>query len=113
MKRVLLAIFVFIASLPVEASSCDMHGSGGAVHGQHGDMIDHGQMDMDCCDQGEPDTPCDCGFLKHCGAAASGIVTVDNSPVNITHINGHTELTGDSARVLSRYGSPPFRPPIA
>jgi hypothetical protein len=112
MKHALLAIFLFIASLPVEASSCDMHGSQDVPHSQHGGMMDHGQMEMDCCEQDSADSSCDCDPLMHCGASFSGAVTIDNSAVSIAYVSAHGELNGHSARTLSRYGSPPFRPPI-
>ena len=113
MKYVLLAIFVFIASLPIEASPCNMHGSQDMSHNQHADMMDHGQMDMDCCDHDDSGSSNSCDPLKHCGAHVSGAVTIDTSLVNIAYIIEHGELTSDSARALSRYESPPFRPPIA
>lgn len=113
MKYTLLAIFVFVASLPFEASSCDMHGSQDMSHNQSGDMMDHSQMDMDCCDHDGSGSSDNCDPLKHCGVHASGVVTIDTTPVNIVCITEHGELTGDSTRVPSRYGSPPFRPPIA
>ena len=113
MKYILLAIFVFIASLPIEAPSCNMHDSRDMSHNQHGDMMDHGQMDMDCCDHDGAGSSDNCDPLKHCGAHASSVVAIDTSLVNIAYIIEHRELTGDSTRVLNRYGSPPFRPPIA
>lgn len=113
MKYILLAIFVFIASLPIEASSCNMHGTQDMSHNQQDDMMDHGQMDMDCCDHDGPGASDNCDPLKHCGASASGVVTIDISSLSIAYIAVHIEFTGDSTRALSRYGSPPFRPPIA
>ncbi len=113
MKYMLLAIFVFFASLPIEASSCTAHSSQDMSHNQHGDMMDHGQMDMDCCDHDGSDSSDNCDSLKHCGASASGMVTIDTSPVNIAHVIEREGLTGDSTRAMNRYESPPFRPPIA
>lgn len=113
MKYILMAVFVFIASLPVEAVSCTMHGSQDMSHNQHADMMDHGQTDMDCCDDEGSGSPGNCDPLQHCGASASGVVAIDTSPVNIAYSIEHGYLTVNATRALNRFGSPPFRPPIA
>jgi hypothetical protein len=113
MKYVLLAIIVLIASLPVQASSCDMHTSQGTSHSQHGDMLDKSDMDMDCCDQDPLDQSDNCDPMSHCGASASGVVTIDSSPVNVAFASGLRHVITDSTHTANRFDSPPFRPPIA
>jgi hypothetical protein len=109
MKYVLLAIFVFIASLPLQASTCDMDESQGMSHSQHGDMPEDSKMNMDCCDD---ESTGGCDPMTHCGASASSVVTIDTTLVSIAFSNGPRHNIADSARALIRFDAPPFRPPI-
>ena len=120
MKHVLLAIFVFLASMPLHASCDDMHQSQDAPQSQQGDMMDHGDMDhgdmnmdMDCCDHDSIDPMGNCDPLSHCGAPASSVVTIDTSTINVVYIAGQHHVLTDAARATSQFTSPPFRPPIA
>ena len=83
MKYVFLAIFVLIASQPVQVSSCDMHESEQtSQHGSH-DM-DHGDgQGMDCCDH-DPSVPSDtCDSVFHCGACPTGVMAISSFVVNV------------------------------
>ena len=113
MKYIFLAIFVFLAAVPFQASSCDMHDEQGISHTQHGDMQDDNGSDMDCCDDGPSDSSHNCDSMSHCGAGSAGFATVDSSPVNVTFTASLHQHLANSGHPLSRFNSPPFRPPIA
>ena len=125
MKFVLLAFFVLIAAQPLQATYCDMHASQGTSHDQHGDMQNHHAMDtdmdmdmdtdggMDCCDH-DPSDPSDgCDAMSHCGAASAGAVTIDSTPVSVAFATNPQLHLANSGQPLTRFSSPPFRPPIA
>jgi hypothetical protein len=113
MKYVLLAFFVLFAAQPLQATFCDMHGSQGTSHGQHGVMNDSMDGDMDCCDHDAADSLHNCDSMSHCGASYAGAATIDSTPVNVAFaIKPHQHLT-NTGHPLNRFYSPPFRPPIA
>ena len=108
MKYIFLAIFVFLAAQPLQASLCDMCDAQETSQAQHGDM-----NDMDCCDQ-EPDGSSDnCDPMSHCGACTAGVVAVsaDTAGTAIA-ISTHRYQPG-TAEFLHRVNPPPFRPPIS
>ena len=113
MKYVLLAIFVLIAAQPLQASLCDMHDAQDVSHSQHdGPMHDDHEQDMDCCDH-DPSVPSDnCGTLSHCGASTAGVVAINTPADMLFDVSGRQHLP-DSGEPLSRFNSPPFRPPIS
>ena len=118
MKFILLAIFVLFAAQPLQASSCDMCDDQETGHSQHSTMHDgsmeHENMqDMDCCDH-DPGTPDNgCSSMSHCGACVAGLGVVSSStPGTSFNSNPHQPLPTTEG-ILSRSGSPPFRPPIA
>lgn len=120
MKHVLLAIFVFFASMPSQASCSDMHQSPDTPPGQHSDTMNHAnmghgdmEMDMDCCDHDLMDSTGNCDQVSHCRAPASGFVTIDTSPLSEVFINRQHHVATDATPATSRFDSPPFRPPIA
>lgn len=108
MKYVFLAIFVLLAAQPLQASLSDMCGSQGTSFTTHGDMDD-----MDCCDQDPTGSSDNCGPMSHCGTCTAGVVTVSTDTTNaifVTDPRSHLPGTGEP---LSRFNSPPFRPPIS
>ena len=109
MKYIFLAIFVLFAAQPFQASSCDMHDAQGISHTQHGDM----QADMDCCDHDPSDSSDNCDSMSHCGAGSAGFATMDSSPVNVVFAAPLHQKFAYSSQALSKFNSPPFRPPIA
>jgi len=118
MKYIFLSIFVLLAAQPFQASSCDMHDAQDTVQSQHAGMHGNGQdmnmdMDMDCCDHDPSDTSDNCDSLSHCGASASGVVTIDSSVVSVAYASDTHHTVTDSGHLLSQFTSPPFRPPIA
>ena len=113
MKYIFLAIFVLFAAQPFQASSCDMHDAQGISHHQHGDMQDDNGADMDCCDHDSSDSSDNCDSMSHCGAGSAGFATVDSSPANVAFTAPLHQQFTYSSRALSRFNSPPFRPPIA
>ena len=117
MKHVLLAIFVLLAAQPLQASFCDMCDAQEQTHEQHGDMngdMNHGDMqDMDCCDD-DPAKPIDgCDSMSHCGACTAGVVTLNANMINAVYSISSRQFLPDSGEPLTRFKSPPFRPPIA
>ena len=117
MKYVLLAIFVLFASQPSQLVSCDMHNGQDTSHSQHGNMHDSPMDDqgqgMDCCDH-DPDKKDDaCDSLLHCGAFAAGFVAVTPSVLDTVFSSNAQQMLDIVDGILSRSGSPPFRPPIA
>ena len=128
MKYVFLAIFVLIASMPVQVSSCDMHDaqetpqqvSAGMDHAimDHANM-DHGTMDQvvkqgnDCCDH-DPAVPSDnCDSMLDCGVCTAGVMAFSAfSIAKIFKVHGRLYLP-DTGEPLSRFNPPPFKPPIA
>ena len=113
MKFVLLAIFVFLAALPVQASFCDMHDAQGMSHSQHGDMQDDNEGGMDCCDQDPSESSHNCDSMSHCGASTAAGVMIDTSPFGIAYSASSHDHLANSGHPLSCFKSPPFRPPIA
>jgi len=118
MKFVLLAIFVLFAAQPLQASSCDMCDDQETGHSQHSNMHDgsmeHENMqDMDCCDD-DPGVPGDgCSSMLHCGACTAGFVAVSSSPAATSFGSNPHQPFPTTEGILSRSGSPPFRPPIS
>ncbi len=117
MKFVLLAIFVLFAAQPLQASPCDMCDGQNASHSQHGDMhdgdMDHSDMGgMDCCDTDPADTGDGCGSMSHCGACTAGLTAISPSAYRAFFNSGSLQFPMVTNEPLSRYSSPPFRPPI-
>ena len=116
MKFVLLAIFVLFAAQPLQASPCDMCDGQSSGHSQHGDMLDgdmdHGDMDMDCCDHDPTDSSDGCGSMSHCGACTAGLTAISPSAYRAFFNSGSLQFPMVTNKSLSRYSSPPFRPPI-
>ena len=113
MKYVLLAIFVFFASQPVEAAPCDMHQGQGSPHSQHGDMPDGHMSAMDCCDDPPADSPDNCDPMSHCGACTAAVVAVNSSNLSAVFEADLMQYFPATNAPLNRFQPPPFRPPIA
>lgn len=113
MKCVVLAIFVLIASLPVQVSACDMHGpQQTSQHASH-DMNQDDGSSMDCCDH-DPATPSDnCDSMSHCGASSTGVMAISALPVNTVFKSITRLFLPDAGEPQSRFNPPPFKPPIA
>jgi len=113
MKYVFLAFFVFFASLPLQATSCDMHENQGTSFNQHGDKQHDNMPDMDCCDH-DPSIPSDnCESQSTCGAGTATVVAINPATSNTVFVSGCRQYLSDSGKIQSRFSSPPFRPPIA
>ena len=112
MKFIFLAFFVFIASLPVEATSCDMQEPQETSHNQHGDMQHDNMSGMDCCDLDPSALPDQCDSNTHCGANATVIAISIHATCAFHGVSKHRYLS-ESDWLSSRFTSPPFRPPIA
>jgi len=112
MKFVLLAIFVLFAAQPLQASPCDMCDGQNASHSQHGDMHDGDMGGMDCCDTDPADTGDGCGSMSHCGACTAGLTAISPSAYRAFFNSGSLQFPMVTNEPLSRYSSPPFRPPI-
>jgi hypothetical protein len=122
MKYAFLAIFVLIASMPVQVSSCDMHdaqetsqqGSTGMDHANmdHGTMDQGGKQGMDCCDH-DPAVPSDnCDSMLDCGVCVTGVMAFSVFTSD-TVLKAHGRLyLPDTGEPLSRFNPPPFKPPI-
>jgi len=112
MRYVFLAIFVLIASMPMQVSPCDMHESQQmSQQGSHG--MDHDAMQtMDCCDH-DPAVPSDnCNSIFHCGACPTGVMAIHSFVIN-TVFKAHSRLVlPDSTDPQSNFNPPPFKPPI-
>ena len=113
MKYVLLAIFVLFATQPLQASPCDMCDGQNLGHSQHGDMPDHDMGDMDCCDHDPAGTDDGCGSMSHCGACTAGVMVISPTVANPIFSSDSRQYSPDTGEPLSRFNSPPFRPPIA
>lgn len=113
MKYIFLAFFVFIASLPVQASGCDMHEPQEMSHGQHGDMQDSDTMDMDCCDHDPEGSSDNCDPMSRCNTGVTSVASMVALSFNITYSNDSQHFLPDTTLVLNSFYSPPFRPPIA
>ncbi|MGB5488443.1 MAG: hypothetical protein WBN06_13705 [Lysobacterales bacterium] len=112
MKYVFLAIFVLIASMPVQVSSCDMHDSQQtSQHGSH-DMDHDGGMGMDCCDH-DPAVPSDnCDSMFHCGVCTAGVMAFSAFTINSIFKTNTRLYLPDTGEPLSNINPPPFKPPI-
>ena len=111
MKYVFLAFFVFIASLPVQATSCDMQEPRGTTHSQHGDMQHDDMPEMDCCDQDPAAPPDSCDSNTHCGANAN-LAAITIYTTSVFHGVSKHRYFSEGDNLSSRFTSPPFRPPI-
>ena len=117
-KYVFLAIFVFIASMPVEVLSCDMQDA--QQTSQHGsDNMDHGNMDhgagndMDCCDH-DPAVPNDnCDSMVDCGVCTASVMAFSVFTMYLVSKADTQLFLPDIDEPLSRFNPPPFKPPIA
>lgn len=112
MRYILLAIFVLIASQPVQVFSCDMQNAQqSAQHGSH-DMGHDGGQKKDCCDH-DPGMPTDhCNPVFHCGAHSMGVMVFDASTLDVPFIPGDNLDLPDDGEPLSFFTPPPFKPPI-
>ena len=112
MKYVFLAIFVLIASQPMQLASCDMHDSQQtSQHGSH-DMNNDGGQSMDCCDH-DPSVPSNnCDSLTHCGASLTGAMAFSTFTVNAIFKTNTRLYLPDTGKLLSSFNPPPFKPPI-
>jgi len=118
MKYVLLAIFVLFAAQPFQASACDMCDGQNTSNSQHGDMHDgpmsgDNEQDMDCCDPSPADTKSGCDSMSHCGACTAGAVAMDASVDSAIFGHSSRQYTAGTGELLSKFYSPPFRPPIS
>jgi hypothetical protein len=118
MKFILLAIFVLFAAQPLQASPCDMGTGQDKGHSQHGNMndtlVDHENMqDMDCCDQDPNETGDGCGSMSHCGSCPAGMAVIHPVAFGAVFDSNTQPLFNKGNEPPSRFGSPPFRPPIA
>ncbi|MGB5291764.1 MAG: hypothetical protein WBN41_09995 [Lysobacterales bacterium] len=112
MKYVFLAIFVLLASQPLQVSSCDMHDS--QQTSQHGsrDMNHDDMQSMDCCDH-DPAMPSDgCDSVFHCGACPSGVMAFSSITLNAIFKTGSRLYLPDTGEPLSNFSPPLFKPPI-
>lgn len=123
MKYVFLAIFVLIASQPMQVSSCDMddtrqtsqHGSDNIDHGNmdHGNMDHGGGNEMDCCDH-DPAVPSDnCDSMVDCGLCTAAVMAFSVFTMDAIFKTDTQLYLPDIDDPLSRFKTPPFRPPIA
>lgn len=118
MKYVVLAIFVLIASQPMQVTSCDMHES--QQTSQHGsNKMDHGDMDhgdgndMDCCDH-DPAVPSDnCDSMVDCSACTAAVMAFSIFTIDTIFKVDSQMYLPDIEEPLSRFNPPPFKPPIA
>ena len=125
MRYVLLAIFVLFAAQPSQASYCDMCDGQDTGDSQQSSMHDGAMMDhasdhqidsgqeMDCCDSGPDSSDDGCNPLSHCGASTGSLAVIDAGTTDLLFSAHSEQIFTNFAGVLSRTGSPPFRPPIA
>jgi len=112
MKYLFLAFFIFVASLPVQAVSCDMQEPQETSHNQHDDMQHDNMPGMDCCDPVPSTTPDHCDSDTHCGASVTVVAISIYASCAIPGISKHRFLSENNS-FSSRFTNPPFRPPIA
>jgi hypothetical protein len=116
MKYVLLAIFVLFAAQPLQplqASGCDMHAGQDTGKSQYGSMHDSGMNDLGCYDHDPADNGNNCGAMSHCGACSAGFVAVKPFESVISFNSSSRQFLLATNAPLSRYSTPPFRPPIS
>jgi hypothetical protein len=113
MKYMFLAIFVLIASQPLQAAVCDTHDAQNTTHSQHGDMHDDNSEGMDCCGDDAADSGDGCGSMSHCGACPTGLVAVKPSLVNAIFNTDSQQYLMVANKPLYRFSAPPLRPPIS
>ena len=127
MKYVFLAIFVLIASMPVQVSSCDMHdarqtsqqGSHDMDHANmdhdnmgHGGIDQDGAQGMDCCDH-DPAVPSDnCDSMVDCSVCTAGIMAFSVFTIYAIFKADTRLYLPAIGEPLSRFNPPPFKPPI-
>jgi len=113
MKYVFLAIFVLIASMPVQVSSCDMHDSQQtSQHGSHNMNHDDGPS-MDCCDH-DPAVPSDnCDSMLDCSVCTAGVMAFSSFTINAIFKANTRLYLPDTGEPLISFNPPPFKPPIA
>jgi hypothetical protein len=113
MKYMFLAIFVLISAQPMQVMSCDMHDSRQTSQSGSHDMDHSGGQDMDCCDH-DPSVPSDnCEAMSHCGACPTAVLTLNSFSVNTIFKTSSRLYLPDTGEPLSRFKSPPYKPPIA
>jgi len=119
MKHVVLAMFVLIASMRVQASSCDMHDEmpAGAMtsHAHHAgmDMDMDEQPAMDCCDDSQDAMSGNCESSMDCGACAGSMSALHSvSSPFLPRAKARLQAQVDGP-TNSKSHSPPLRPPIA
>lgn len=81
-----------------------------------GAMTDHGNdhgQEMDCCDSGPDSSDDGCNPLSHCGASTGSLAVIDAGTTDLLFSTQSEQIFTNFTGVLSRTGSPPFRPPIA
>jgi len=113
MKYVFLAIFVLIAAQPAQHMSCNMHDSQQTSHSDTQPMDHSGGQIMDCCDH-DPAMPShNCDSMSHCGASSVGVMAFSSIAVNVLFSSNPRLYLSDTGEPLSRFKSPPYKPPIA
>lgn len=113
MKYVFLAMFVLLASQPMQVFSCDMHDDQQtSQHGSH-DMDPDDSRSMDCCDH-DPAVPSDnCSSMSHCGACPAGVMAFSSITVSAIFKAGSRLYLPDTGEPPSNFSPPLFKPPIA
>jgi hypothetical protein len=113
MKYVVLAIFVLIASQPLQVSSCEMNNAQQtSQHGSH-DMDHDDGSSMDCCDH-DPSVPSDnCDSQSHCGAYPTSVMAISALTINVIFKSNTRLFLPDTGEPQSSFNPPPFKPPIA
>jgi len=112
MRYIFLAIFVLIATQPVQLMSCDMHDSQQTSQNAHHDMDHDDGQAMDCCDH-DPSMPTDqCDSMSHCGAATAGALAFNSVSFNTVFKTVSRLYLPDTGEPLSRFNPPPYKPPI-
>jgi len=113
MKYIFLAIFVLIATQPVQVMSCDMHDDARQTsQNAHHDMNHDVEEEMDCCDH-DPSVPThQCDSMSHCGAGTTGALAFNSLSVNEIFKTVSRLYLHDPGEPLSRFNPPPYKPPI-
>lgn len=100
------------AAQPLQASFCDMHDAQETELSSHGNMNHDDMQDMDCCNQ-DSAVMDQCGSMSHCGACTAGVVSLDANVAIAGFMVNKNQYLPDTGEPLSRFKSPPFRPPIS
>jgi len=105
--KFVLVIFILFAVQSLQASLYDICDDPAPTHTPHGDMDDR-----DCCALDPSESSISCDSTSCCGTITSAVVALGSATTSAVSATDSRQCMADTGALLSKFHSPPFRPPI-